>query len=111
VQPERPRARRYPFIANVELTDVQSQTQITGRTSDLSLFGCLVVTLRPLSAGIRVRIKIVHTGKSFSADGRVAYARPNAGVGVVFTKIESNDQLVLERWISKLRQVRAVTSQ
>jgi hypothetical protein len=47
VQLERHRASRYPFQANVELTDVRLETQITGRTSDLSLFGCHVNTLKP----------------------------------------------------------------
>jgi hypothetical protein len=56
VQLERHRASRYPFEANVELTDVQSETQITGRTSDLSFFGCHVNTLKPLAAGTKVRI-------------------------------------------------------
>jgi len=33
-------ARGYLLRGNIELTDVQSETQISGRTSDLSLFEC-----------------------------------------------------------------------
>ena len=42
------RARRYSFQASVELTDLQSETQTREQTSDLSLFGCHVDTLKPL---------------------------------------------------------------
>jgi hypothetical protein len=76
---ERHRARRYPFQANIELTDVQSETQITERTSDLSLFGCHVNTLKPLAPGTKVRIKIVHKRCNFEALGKVLYARLDAG--------------------------------
>lgn len=37
-----PDARRYPFVASIELTDLQSKTQTREQTSDLSLFGCHV---------------------------------------------------------------------
>jgi len=33
----------------------------------------------------------------------VAYARANAGMGIVFTNIPPNGQLVLEKWIAELR--------
>jgi PilZ domain-containing protein len=103
VQVERPRARRYFFIASIELTDLQSETQTKEKTSDLSLFGCYVDTLKPLAPGTKVRIKISHRGEHFQAQGKVANARPNAGMGIVFTRIELNDQLVLDRWIAEPR--------
>lgn len=103
MQLERHRASRYPFEANVELTDVRLETQITGRTSDLSLFGCHVNTLKPLAPGTKVRIKIVHRGCSFQVLGKVVYARIDAGMGIVFTGTQSNDQLVSDNWIAELR--------
>jgi hypothetical protein len=103
VQLDRHRARRYPFQANIELTDVQSETQISGRTSDLSLFGCNVNTLKPLAPGTKIRIKIAHRNVNFEALGRVVYARSNGGIGIVFTSIQPNDQLVLDKWIAELR--------
>jgi PilZ domain-containing protein len=98
-----PRARRYPFVAGIELTDAQSETQIRERTSDLSVFGCHVDTPKLFAAGTRVRIRIAHRGANFAALGTVVYAGPNAGMGVAFTKIEQKDQLVLEKWIDELR--------
>ncbi len=103
MQLERHRARRYAFQANIELTDVPSETQIRERTSDLSLFGCHVKTLKPLAPGTRVSIKIAHRSVNFQALGRVVYARSNEGMGIVFTSIQPNDQLVLDKWIAELR--------
>ena len=53
---ERPRARRYSFVASIELTDLQSETHFTEQTSNLSLFGCHVDTRKLLRAGATVRV-------------------------------------------------------
>ena len=103
MQLDRHRARRYPFQANIELTDVQSEIQIRERTSDLSLFGCYVDTPEPWVPGTKVNIKIVHRSTNFHALGTVAHAQSSAGMGIVFTNIPPNDQLVLEKWIAELR--------
>lgn len=101
---EHPRARRYSFVVGIELTDVQSEAHIRERTSDLSLFGCHVDTLKLFPTGTRVRIRIAHRGANFAALGTVVYAGPNSGMGVAFTKVEQKDQLVLEKWIDELRE-------
>jgi hypothetical protein len=103
MQLERHRARRYPFHASIELTDLGSETQTKAQTSDLSLFGCRVDTPQPLPAGTRVRIKISHRSESFEALGKVIYSRQNEGMGIHFTDIEPNDQLVLDEWIVERR--------
>ena len=103
MQLERHRARRYPFHASIELTDLRSETQTKEQTSDLSLFGCHVDTLKPLPLETKVRIKISHRSENFEALGRVAFVRPNAGMGIFFTRIEPDEQLVLDKWIAQLR--------
>jgi PilZ domain len=100
---ERHRARRFSFHASIELTDLQSETQTKEQTSDLSLFGCHVDTLKPLPPETKVRIKISHRSENFEALGKVIYARHNAGMGILFTKIEPNDQLVLDKWVGERR--------
>jgi hypothetical protein len=45
-------------------------------------------------------IRITSKGRAFSALGKVAYATAE---GIVFTRIERNDQMILEKWISELR--------
>ena len=100
---QRPRARRYFFVASIELTNLRSEARFTDQTSNLSLFGCHVNAGEILPAGIRIRLRIVHTGAQFGALGKVVYASQNAGMGVEFTEIAPDDQLVLERWIGRLR--------
>ena len=107
MQLERHRARRYPFCASIELTDLESETQTKAQTSDLSLFGCHVDTLKPLQAGTKVRIKISHRSENFEALGKVVYSRPNeGGMGIHFANIEPNDQVVLDKWIAERRDPR-----
>lgn len=104
MQQERPRAKRYSLIATVELTDLKSETRIKEQISDLSLFGCHVNTSKSWPPGTRVRIRITHGSAVFAALGRVAYVQPNVGMGIVFTSIEGNDQLTLEKWVAERRQ-------
>jgi hypothetical protein len=67
------------------------------------LFGCRVNTLKPLLTGTKVRIRIEHEGENLMALGKVVYSLPHSGMGVVFTKIEPNSQVILEKWITELR--------
>ncbi len=103
VHVERPRARRYPFVVSVELVDVQTELQLQGRVTDLSLYGCGVNASKALPAGTKLRIRITSKGSTFSALGKVAYATSDGDVGIVFARIEPNDQIILEKWISQLR--------
>jgi hypothetical protein len=103
VHTERPRARRYLFVATIELTDTQSEAKIQERTSDLSLYGCRVETHKPFPTGAKVRIRIAHLSAHFVALGRVSYTTSEGGMGIAFTQIEPNDQLILEKWVEKLR--------
>jgi len=103
VQPEHPRPRRMLFVAPIELTDVSSETHVRERTSNLSLFGCHVNTLKLLPAETKVWIRIEHEGANFVALGKVVFSSPHSGMGVVFTEIEPNSQVILEKWIAQLR--------
>lgn len=67
MQPERPRARRYSFEADIQLIDVQSDATVHEQTSDLSLFGCHVNTRKPLAVRTRLRIRIAYKGAIFTA--------------------------------------------
>lgn len=100
---ERPRAARYPFVTRIELTDLESDRKTMEKTTDLSLFGCHVVPGNSLPTGTRIRLQITHRGKIFEALGRVTNVRPIAGIGIVFTKVEERDQLILEQWVAELR--------
>jgi hypothetical protein len=103
VKTDLPRSRRYSFVADIELTDVKSEARARERTSNLSVFGCHVEARKPLSNGAKVRVKITHRGATFVALGRVSYAIPTSGMGIVFTNVQPGDQLTLEKWISEIR--------
>lgn len=108
MQSERPRARRYLFAASIEMTDVESEAQLIEQTCDVSLFGCGVTTQNPLPAGTRIRIRIQRAGANFAAMGKVAHSGNGTRMGVVFTKIEPHQQVVLEKWVAELREARGV---
>ena len=99
---ERPRARRYPFAASIDIVDMETETEIREQTTNLSVFGCQLTAQKPLAAGTKVRLRIIHRGAIFAALGQVAQVRRNI-MGVVFTKIEQKDQAVLEKWLAEIR--------
>lgn len=96
------RTPRYSFNVDVEVTDMQSNAQMWGRTSDLSLFGLRVDTVKLLSQGTRVKLRIADNDSDFVAFGRVAYVQPDLGMGVVFSSVEPEAQRILERWVAEL---------
>ena len=100
---EKPRARRYPFAASIELVEMESGAERRGQTTDISVFGCRVNLAEPLATGSKVRLRIVYRGAVLSALGLVANVRNKSSIGVVFTKIEEKDQSVLEKWVTDLR--------
>jgi len=69
----------------------------------LSLYGCGVTAIKPLLAGTKLRVRITSNGRTFSALGKVAYATGDGDIGIVFTRVEPNDQMILEKWIGELR--------
>lgn len=101
--PLRPRARRYPLIAPVELTDLQSSARLNQVISDLSPFGCHVSTRQMWPIGSKITVNIAHNERTFSAEAKVVYGQPMLGMGVVFTHIEPTHQEILDAWITELK--------
>lgn len=103
IHTKQPRAKRYSFVATVELTQVDSNGQMREKTSDLSLFGCHVTTPMPWPIGTKVSLRISHKGSAFAATGSVAHVQPGAGMGILFTRIGPTEQTVLDSWLADLR--------
>lgn len=55
------------------------------------------------TAGSRKQSARENHGAKFEAIGRVAYASADANMGIAFVRIEPNEQTILEKWISELR--------
>ena len=105
VLPAQPRARRYPFSANIEVIEVESESTIKQRTCDLSLFGCFVKAPEPWAIGSKVLLKITYKGSAFTALGHVVHKRED-GMGVKFSRIKPKDEMILEIWMDEMRSER-----
>ena len=68
------RAARFPFATRCEVTDMGSEKLLTAFTSNLSLFGCYVITGSPFPEGTRVSLKIMRGVTTFSGYGKVVYS-------------------------------------
>ena len=102
---ERPRARRYPLAASIEIIEMESGTELRAQTTDISVFGCRVNVAPPWPTGSKLRLRIFHRGAVLIALGAVANVRVKGGMGVVFMQIEEKQQSVLEKWLTELRDM------
>ena len=100
---ERPRARRYPFAASIDLVEMGSEREIREQTTNLSVFRPPIECAKTLPAGTKIRLRIIHRAAIFAALGQVVNVRRNR-MAVVFTKMEQKDQLVLEKWLADARE-------
>jgi PilZ domain len=96
------RPQRFPFVAGVHLTALDTGVQIAAHTEDLSPFGCFVQTATPFVNGTKVRVRISHDGMIFAAEGTVVYARERVGMGIGFTSIEPSGAAILEDWLTEV---------
>jgi len=91
-------------MAGIHLTDLESEKHLAAHIENLNLLGCFVETVTPFPKGAKVRLQISHGGVNFIAIGRVAYSRPNSGMGITFTAIDPKNQEVLDLWLANLRK-------
>jgi hypothetical protein len=96
-------AIRFPFAADVELIDLESGTQATGVTSDISLGGCFVCTSKPLALKARARVVLKRKTDSVQALAVVRIVKAGIGMGLEFIDIEVSSSGVLNRWIEQLK--------
>jgi PilZ domain len=97
---ERRRVPRVPFKATSVVTQTDSSQMVVAQTTELSRFGCFVQTVKPYPKGTRVHIEVAEAGTTFVASGAVAYVT-SEGMGVVFSMVESDNQAILENWLSR----------
>jgi len=48
-------------------------------------------------------IRIAYRSANFVALGKVSYTTSDGGMGIAFTQIQPNDQVILEKWVEGLR--------
>lgn len=96
---ERRRTPRYPFIATVEVILKGAQAGITGRVTELSLYGCFIEMPDPFSKGTELMLKIYANGKYFETNAIAVYANTGHGTGVGFQNVRPHYLGVLKQWL------------
>jgi hypothetical protein len=100
--PERRSAPRYALVADVEVTELSSNTTLNAKTSDVSVGGCFLYALCPFPKGAEVRVKISANNATFTAVGNVVFDLPNMGMGISYNRIAEDQLAILQEWILSL---------
>ncbi len=83
------------------MTAARSGKYLVAITAEISRLGCFVKTMTPFTSGEAVTVKITYNGQALSAAGKVVYVLPAKGMGINFSAIAADDQLVLDDWIAE----------
>jgi len=103
---DRRRTIRYPFVASAEIIEEKSQTHLSTRVTELSLYGCYFDTVNPFPVHTPILVKIVSGLVFFEARGTLVYSQPNLGMGVAFQKVHPYFLKVLQGWLLEAEKVR-----
>jgi PilZ domain-containing protein len=95
-------ARRCPLVASAEVLDLQSQTRLSARTSEIGVGGCYVDALNPFPTGTRVKIKIMRDQGVFETEAKVVYSDASFGMGLAFCELPADQRSVLEDWLAEI---------
>jgi PilZ domain len=93
---------RYPFSSIAYVLDIQGNTRITGRVSDIARKGCYVDTISPLAPQTAVEVRITKENQSFTTKALVVYSQIGMGMGLIFTATETAQARILETWLSEI---------
>jgi hypothetical protein len=93
---------RYPFSTSAEAIDIQGNTRITGRTSDIARKGCYIDTISPFAPKSTVALRITRDNESFETNATVVYSQLGLGMGLLFTSSEFDQLQVLDTWLGEL---------
>src|SRR5580704_13975989 len=93
---------RYPFSPAVEALDLEADTRIMGRLSDISRNGCYVDTINPFAKDAPVTLTISRDNQSFKTQAKVVYSKMGMGMGLLFTTAEPDQLRTLGSWLHEL---------
>src|SRR5712664_2844174 len=82
-------AIRYPFAADAVLIDLETGTQSSGVTSDISLCACFICIGEPLTLKARAPVILYSNGQSVEGPAVVRIVKARVGMGIEFIDIES----------------------
>jgi hypothetical protein len=93
---------RFPFSPAVEALDLQADTRIMGRLSDISRNGCYVDTINPFAKDAAVTLTVTRDNQSFKTQAKVVYSKIGMGMGLLFTTAEPDQLRILGSWLNEL---------
>jgi hypothetical protein len=96
---------RYAFTAAVEVVADEPGARLKTRVRDLSQQGCNVDTDSPFALGTVTDVRIAKGAELFEAHARVVYNQPGKGMGLMFTVVEPQQLVTLNRWIAESREL------
>jgi len=99
---ERRTATRYPFSPAVEAYDIETDTRIRGRLSDISRNGCYMDTINPFAKDAAVTLTVTRNNQSFKTQAKVVYSNMGMGMGLSFTTAEPDQLQMLGSWLNEL---------
>ena len=73
---DRRRLPRYPFYAEVHITETQTEIELTARSSELSRYGCYIDMMNPFPTSATVKIELRYY-ESARKSGLLAIRRRN----------------------------------
>ncbi len=98
---ERRSHHRYPFTATAEVTELETEAKISGRTNDLGMGGCYIDTINPLPVGTAVKLLLTHGSHRFESQAAVIYSHVGMGMGLAFTALLPRDLEILRSWLAE----------
>jgi PilZ domain len=110
-QVNRRRHSRYSCVGSAALSTPTSDVLTTVKLSDISLSGCYIETMSPLSIDRPVSLTALINDCRCMVEGVVRTCHPGMGNGIAFTKIEPHDWEKLAKLINNLSGGAAVGQQ
>jgi len=101
-EPDRRRHPRYTVPVQIELRQEGCDIPLRLETTDLSLGGCYIQLMIPLSVGIRVQATLWLDGYPIVIRGLVVTRHPQFGNGIMFVGIEGQGEQLLYRYLDAI---------
>ncbi len=93
---------RYPFMADVEIIDVESGMTMSAHTSDFSRGGCYVDMFNPLPEDQVVKLRLTKWQQTLETQARVVYSSIGMGMGLMFGSFDASQEAIVENWLALL---------